>query len=509
MCFTARPIMSDSLPLDLGLLRVISDDGAIDPAHQAFFTDELLLRLHREMKRVRTIDNRMLTLQRQGRVGFYGTCTGQEAVPIATALGLDDGDWVFPALRESAIMLVRGFPLSSYVAQVFGNSRDVLKGRQMPSHMSSRSVNQVSWGSCIGPQVPQAVGAAWAAKLRGDKMVAVGFLGDGATSQPDFHNAMNFAAVFKIPVLIICQNNQWSISVPVSRQTASETIAVKGRAYGVHAIRVDGNDPLAVLIAVRDAAEYARSGKGPVFLECLTYRMGAHSSSDDPTRYRSNEEVEMWGRRDPILRLERLLLSRGLVDDTRISAIEEEVANELAAAIAEVEPAAAPARETLFEDVYAEMPWHLREQRDELLRTPPAPTSHAGHLALFQTPPQRGSSVTRVGVTERVCTPRPALPRSECVQRHSLQPRDNRHKWSAQLPCRPCHRQRRRWNREAQGYPAGPSRTNTSSRHLHSLPPASSTRRIQRASCRWPSRTALSPRPTPRATRQLHLRSTQ
>ncbi|MFO0660131.1 MAG: thiamine pyrophosphate-dependent enzyme [Polyangiaceae bacterium] len=371
--------MTDSLPIDLGLFRVLTDDGSIDSAHQSFFTDALLLRLHREMKRVRTIDNRMLTLQRQGRVGFYGTCTGQEAVPVATALALDGGDWVFPALRESSIMLVRGFPLTSYVAQVFGNARDVLKGRQMPSHMSGRSVNQVSWSSCIGPQVPHAVGAAWAAKLRGDTKVMVGFLGDGATSQPDFHNAMNFASVFKVPAVIICQNNQWSISVPVSRQTASETIAVKGRAYGVHSVRVDGNDPLAVLIAVRDAAEHARAGKGPVFLECLTYRMGAHSSSDDPTRYRSNEEVEMWGRRDPILRLERLLLARGLLDDARISAIEEEVANELAAAITEVEPAAAPPRETLFEDVYAELPWHLREQRDQLLRTPPAPSGHGSH----------------------------------------------------------------------------------------------------------------------------------
>src|SRR6185436_16914948 len=145
---------------------------------------ELVLRAYRELKRLRLLDARMILLQRQGRVGFYGACTGQEATPVATALALDQGDWIFPALRESVIMLVRGFPLPKYVAQVFGNAGDVLKGRQMPSHMSGRAVHQVSWSSCIGPQLPQAVGAAWAAKLRGDAAVVVGFMGDGATSEP-------------------------------------------------------------------------------------------------------------------------------------------------------------------------------------------------------------------------------------------------------------------------------------------------------------------------------------
>ncbi|MGK4001239.1 thiamine pyrophosphate-dependent enzyme [Sorangium sp. So ce1036] len=363
---------------DEGLLSVLRDDGSLDPATDPGLSDALLLRAYREIKRLRLLDARLLLLQRQGRVGFYGACTGQEATPIATALALEPSDWIFPALRESVMMLVRGFPLRTYVAQVFGNSGDLLKGRQMPSHMSGRQVNQVSWSSCIGPQIPQAVGAAWAAKLRRDSIVVVGFMGDGATSEPDFHNAMNFAAVFKVPCVLICQNNHWAISVPTARQTASKTIAIKGRAYGVPSTRVDGNDVLAVYRAVAGAVARARAGGGPTFIEALTYRIGAHSSSDDPSRYRSQEEVDRWTQRDPLLRLGRHLTARGLLDDAAEAALEAELNAEIAAAVAEVEVMAPPDRATLFDDVYAEPPWHLRDQRAELLRCPRAPAHPDG-----------------------------------------------------------------------------------------------------------------------------------
>ena len=362
---------------DDGLLSVLRDDGSLDPATDPGLPEALLLRAYREIKRLRLLDARMLLLQRQGRVGFYGACTGQEATPIATALALEPTDWIFPALRESVTMLVRGFPLRTYVAQVFGNSGDLLKGRQMPSHMSGRLVNQVSWSSCIGPQIPQAVGAAWAAKLRRDSTVVVGFMGDGATSEPDFHSAMNFAAVFRAPCVMICQNNHWAISVPTDRQTASRTIAIKGRAYGVPSARVDGNDVLAVYRAVSEAVARARAGGGPSFIEALTYRVGAHSSSDDPSRYRSQEEVDRWTKRDPLLRLGRHLAARGLMDDAAEAALEAELNAEIAAAVAEVEAMDPPARETLFDDVYADLPWHLRDQRAELLRSPKAP-AHGG-----------------------------------------------------------------------------------------------------------------------------------
>ncbi len=359
---------------DIALRRVLRDDGSADPATDPHLPDETLLRGYREMRRLRALDARMILLQRQGRVGFYGAAQGQEAVPIATGLAVAEGDWVFPALREQSVMLVRGFPLRAFVAQVFGNSGDVQKGRQMPSHQSGRAVHQVSWSSCIGPQLPQAVGAAWAMRAKKAGSVAVAFCGDGATSQADFHAAMNFAGVWRAPCVIVCQNNHWSISVPTEKQTASRTIAVKARAYGLPGVRVDGNDLLAVHGVMREALDRARRGDGPTFVEAVTYRMGAHSTSDDPTRYRSQEEVDSWARKDPLDRLRRHLVHRGLVTDASDAALEKELVAEIAAAVDEVERLPPPARASLLEDVYAEPPWHLREQLSELQKVPPAPT---------------------------------------------------------------------------------------------------------------------------------------
>jgi pyruvate dehydrogenase E1 component alpha subunit/2-oxoisovalerate dehydrogenase E1 component alpha subunit len=360
---------------DIALLRVMRDDGSADPATDPVLPEPTLLRAYREMRRVRLLDARMILLQRQGRVGFYGAAQGQEAVPIATGLALRTDDWVFPALREAAIMLVRGFPLRAFVAQIFANAGDVLKGRQMPSHQSGRAVNQVSWSSCIAPQLPHAVGAAWAMRAKKSGAVSVGFCGDGATSQADFHAAMNFAGVWRAPCVIVCQNNHWSISVPTAKQTASRTIAVKARAYGMPGLRVDGNDVLAVYRAISEAVERARAGGGPTFIEALTYRMGAHSTSDDPTRYRPQAEVEEWARKDPLDRLRRHMVRLGLVTDEGDAALERELSAEIAAAINEVEALPPPARASLLEDVYSEMPWHLREQLESLLKAEAVPTS--------------------------------------------------------------------------------------------------------------------------------------
>ncbi len=367
--------------LSLGLVSVLDDEASADApgVHRIAapaLGSETLLAMYRHMRQVRIMEARMVMLQRQGRVGFYGSCAGQEAPPIATGFAVEKNDWVFPALRESAIMLVRGFPLIKYLAQVYGNSLDVLKGRQMPSHMSGREVNQVSWSSCIGPQIPQAVGAAWAAKLKGDAAVTIGFMGDGATSQPDFHNAINFAGVFKLPSVLICQNNHWSISVPTSRQTVSQTIAVKARAYGVPGVRVDGNDILACYSVIRQAVELARSGGGATFIECVTYRMGAHTTSDDPTRYRSDAEVEAWAKKDPVERFRKYLSAQGLLPEGYDESLETSFGAELSAAIEQVEAAAPPHPESIFEDVYATRPWHLEEQLAELRAAGPAPKAH-------------------------------------------------------------------------------------------------------------------------------------
>jgi pyruvate dehydrogenase E1 component alpha subunit/2-oxoisovalerate dehydrogenase E1 component alpha subunit len=363
---------------DVGLFTVLREDGAADPAVDPRIPTDRLLLGYRHMRRLRMLDARMILLQRQGRVGFYGACTGQEAVPIATGLVARSEDWVFPALREQSVMLVRGFPLREFVAQVFGNSADVLKGRQMPSHPSGKQVHQVSWSSCIGPQIPQAVGAAWAMKREKKEAeraaVAFGFCGDGATSQPDFHAAMTFAAALKAPVIIVCQNNHWSISVPTARQTASRTIAVKGRAYGIPSVRVDGNDLLAVHAVLAAATERARRGDGPTFVEALTYRIGAHSTSDDPTRYRTDDEVESCKKKAPVLRLARHLRSLGAIDDAFEKQLEAELSAEIAEVVTSVEAVGPPSRASLFEDVYAQPTWNLREQRELLAKTPPAPS---------------------------------------------------------------------------------------------------------------------------------------
>jgi pyruvate dehydrogenase E1 component alpha subunit len=356
----------------LGLFQIVREDGSADPAADPFLDDATLLGMYRGMLLIRLLDERMLMRQRQGKVGFFGTITGQEATPIATAFATDKRDWIFPALRESAIMLARGFPLDLWLAQVYGNERDLLKGRQMPSHMSGRAVNQVSWSSNIGTQIPQAVGAALAARAAKSDAVMIGFMGDGATSEPDFHAAMTFAARMKPAVVFVCQNNHWSISVPTEKQTASKTIAVKAHAYGMAGARVDGNDVLAVYTTLKRMVERARRGEGPAFVECVTYRIGPHSSSDDPTRYRSDEEVERWRKRDPIERFEKYLRKSEILDEAAIAREREEINRGILESIRSVEELGPPARASLFDDVFARRPGHLDEQAAELESGPVA-----------------------------------------------------------------------------------------------------------------------------------------
>ena len=218
---------------------------------------------------------------------------------------------------------MRGMPVSRYIAQLMGNSHDEQKGHQQPMHFSFRAANHVSLSSPIATQVPQAVGAARAAQIRGDGTIVMAYMGDGATSENDFHVALTFAGVWKCPVVLVCQNNHWAISVPVKDQTASQTIAVKGRGYGIASLRVDGNDLLAVVSAARDAVRRAREGEGPTFLELVTYRRQGHSSSDDPTVYRDASEVEPWEKKDPIDRMRLYLTTRGIWDDAKEAAANE------------------------------------------------------------------------------------------------------------------------------------------------------------------------------------------
>lgn len=347
--------------VDETLRRVLDDEGreiATPPA----VPDDDLRALHRHMLKMRLLDQRMLSLQRQGRIGFYGMATGQEASVTGSAYPLKASDWVFHALRETGVCLWRGTTVQEFICQLIGNSGDVLLGRQMPMHFSDRRVNSVAWSSVIGTQLPHAMGAAYAAKLLGHDTVCVGYIGDGGTSIGDFHAAMNFAAVWKTPNVFFCQNNQWAISVPLSAQTVSSSIAIKAVAYGMPGIRVDGNDLLAVIAAQREAVDRARSGGGPTFIESVTFRMGGHSSSDDPTRYRDPEVVKTWEQRDPVARFGTWLRGKGLLVDADLAQWTAEINDEISAAITAAEALPPPAIETIFTDVYAEMPAHLQEQ---------------------------------------------------------------------------------------------------------------------------------------------------
>ncbi|MBL8768311.1 MAG: 3-methyl-2-oxobutanoate dehydrogenase [Planctomycetes bacterium] len=318
--------------------------------------------MYRAMTLIRALDGRMLILQRQGRIGFWGPTRGQEGATIASCAAFEDRDWILPALREGGCALYRGFPLTELVAQTIGNSLDRVKGRQMPCHYSFKEGNYVAMSSVIGTQIPHAVGVALAAKTRGDDVVAAGYMGDGATSSSDFHVAMNFGAVLKAPVVFICQNNQWAISVPLEKQTVSSSIAVKAVAYGMEGVRVDGNDVLAVYAATKRAVDKARAGGGPTFLELLTFRVLGHSSSDDPTRYRDESCVKEWEAKDPIQRFRRYLESRKLWSKAHEDELDGQHQAAISQAIKEAEAAPPVAPATLIDDVYKTVPAHLTEQ---------------------------------------------------------------------------------------------------------------------------------------------------
>jgi pyruvate dehydrogenase E1 component alpha subunit/2-oxoisovalerate dehydrogenase E1 component alpha subunit len=364
----------------LGLFQLLREDGTL--LDESAAPDEQLARqLFEGMVRIRVTDARMMALQRQGRIGFYGEAMGQEAAVVGSAAVTKPEDWIVPALREAGVGLYRGMTLDSYIAQIFGNAGDPTKGRQMPCHPCDRERNYVVMSSCVSTQIPHAVGIAMAMKLKGDKgKVCFGYMGDGGTSEGDFHVALNFAGVQKAPCVLICQNNQWAISTPGTIQTAAPTIASKGLGYGVEALRADGNDVLAVYHAVSYAAEKARRGDGPTFLELLTYRVSAHSSSDDPSRYRDEGVTEIWrGQRDPIRRMEAYMRVRGWIAEGEREAIAARIEADVRDAIARQEAVDPPALSTLVEDVFEEPTWLLREQLADVEAAPRPKNPHKHH----------------------------------------------------------------------------------------------------------------------------------
>jgi len=337
---------------------------------------EELLRAYRLMVLSRATDERCLSLQRQGRIGFYAPLMGQEAAQVGCALATRPDDWMFPAYRELAVALTRGATLKSVLDQLMGNATDLTKGRQMPNHFAFSAQHYVSASSPIGTQITQAVGAAMAAQRRKDPIVTVTFFGDGATSSNDFHAGMNFAGVFRTPTIFFCQNNQWAISLPREKQTHSKTLAEKAEAYGFGGVVVDGTDLKAVYRAVAEARQRAARGDGPTMIEAQVYRLGPHSTSDDPKRYRSDEEVAEWKARDPLTRLRGELIAAGTLDEPGDQKIWDDARAQVAAAIAEAEKVAPMAPTSIFDDVFAAPDARIEAERASLTESPPATEGH-------------------------------------------------------------------------------------------------------------------------------------
>lgn len=329
--------------------------------------NEQLIALLRHMLSVRCTDERMLKLQRSGRIGFVGTAKGIEGAIIGSAFALRPQDWLWSGLREGGAAVMRGLPLSEYIAQMYCNSNDTAKGRQMCNHFQHKGSHYPSWSSVIGTQIPHGVGAAFAAKRKRVDEVHAIYFGDGATSSNGFHSGMNMAAVWKVPAVFVCVDNGWAISVCSSKQTAAESFADKAIAYGMPGEKVDGNDVLACHAATKRALDRAISGQGPSLVVLETYRMMGHSSSDDPTKYRDEREVAAWAARDPIDAFEKRLVERGVIAKDARARIENELFAQIDAEIHAQEAAPKMALKTLVEDVYADVPTHLRKQYNRFI----------------------------------------------------------------------------------------------------------------------------------------------
>ena len=359
--------------LSYGLIRVLDDEGRATGPWDPRLSPERMIRILRHMALTRAYDERMYRAQRQGKTSFYMKCTGEEATCIAAAHAMDREDMVFPSYRQQGVLIARDWPLVDMMCQVYSNAGDRLKGRQMPIMYSSRAAAFFSISGNLATQYPQAVGYAMASAAKGDTKIASAWCGEGSTAEGDFHSALTFASVYRAPVILNVVNNQWAIS-SFSGFAGAEatTFAARAVGYGIAGLRVDGNDALAVYAATLWAADRARGNYGPTLIEHFTYRAEGHSTSDDPTKYRSAEEHGAWPLGDPIVRLKQHLIALGAWDDERHAAMDRELAEEVRAAGKQAETQGILGDgmhqpfSTMFEDVFEEMPWHLKEQSQQM-----------------------------------------------------------------------------------------------------------------------------------------------
>ncbi|HKJ95857.1 MAG TPA: thiamine pyrophosphate-dependent dehydrogenase E1 component subunit alpha [Gammaproteobacteria bacterium] len=360
---THRPALITESANAIPLFALLREDGTLyEGVEEPNVAPERLMRMYEALTFTRLLDERMLSAQRQGRISFYLTSTGEEAAGVGSAAALDDGDMIMAQYREQGALRYRGFTAEQFMNQLFSNERDTAKGRQMPVHYGSRGLHYLTISSPLATQIPQAAGYAYGQKLRGEGHCTLCYFGEGAASEGDFHAALNMAAVIKCPVIFFCRNNGYAISTPVSEQYAGDGVAARGVGYGVRSIRVDGNDLLAVYLATREARRQAVEDGVPVLVEAMTYRLGAHSSSDDPSGYRSRDEEEKWRAYDPIARIRHFLEARDQWDAARDDALRERYRTEIVEAMKAAEKVPAPPLSDLIEDVYDTPPWHLKEQ---------------------------------------------------------------------------------------------------------------------------------------------------
>ena len=339
------------------MFQILNEDGKIvNTKEMPQLKNEDIKKMYELMVLTRVFDDTAIKLQREGRMLTYASLQGQEASQIGSALAFEQEDWFVPSYRENGVFITRGYPMDMLYQYWAGDER----GMKIPD-----DINALPVAVPVSTQVPHAVGIAWANKLLGKKSVAIVYFGDGATSKGDFHEGVNFAGVFNVPCVFICQNNQWAISVPVTRQTAAETIAQKAIAYGIEGVRVDGNDVFAVFKVVRDAVNKARVGKGPTLIECVTYRLQHHTTADDWTKYRSSEEVEKWKQKDPIMRLRKYMEDEGIWDGSYEKKVLDDAKAKVSEATRKFESVPPLTPLDMFTNVYAELPPEIEEQRKD------------------------------------------------------------------------------------------------------------------------------------------------
>ncbi|MBT1065137.1 thiamine pyrophosphate-dependent dehydrogenase E1 component subunit alpha [Bowmanella sp. Y26] len=353
--------------VDIPMLQILQPDGTPHADAQLPELDQdAVLKIYRTMRFIRVLDERMVAAQRQGRISFYLASTGEEAASVASAAALEPQDMIMSQYREQGALAYRGYSTEAFMNQMFSNEKDPNKGRQMPIHYGDKALNFMTISSPLGTQIPQASGYAYGQKMAGQPAVTICYFGEGAASEGDFHAGLNMAAVLHCPVIFFCRNNGYAISTPAEEQFAGDGIASRGLGYGIKTIRVDGNDAFAVYAATKQAREIALAENCPVLIEAMSYRLAAHSTSDDPTGYRSKDEEARWQAKDPIQRLGNWLLSKGWLDEEQdgkdVDQMRQDVLNELK----RVEKVPVCAIDDIIEDVYDTPPWHLKEQLDEL-----------------------------------------------------------------------------------------------------------------------------------------------